>query len=122
MTGSLVVAIIVVVGFALSITFALKATESSDPAGATDPSSNTYSSTLSSVEAQSARLGMIAGCENAGGPSSKCTCIADQTIAAGYDTAAELSALQQQIGLAARTGDVSGLPAPLAAAYQDCVS
>jgi hypothetical protein len=119
MTGSLVVAIIVIVGFALTLTFALKATESSDPAGG---SANSAQSALSGAEAQAARTSIVASCESAGGSSTQCACIGDQVAAAGYDTIAELSALRPQVELATRTGDISGLPAPLAAAYKGCVS
>jgi hypothetical protein len=118
MTGSLVVAIIVIVGFALTLTFGLKASESSDPAGG---SADSAQSALSGAEAQAARTSIVGGCEGAGGSSTQCACIGDQIAAAGYDTIAELSALRPQIELATRTGDLSGLPAPVAAAYQSCV-
>jgi hypothetical protein len=120
MTGSLVVAIIVIVGFALSITFALKVTESSDPG--TGSSASSSSSVLSGAEAQAAKLTIAGNCQGPGASSAQCACIADQAMAAGYDSVQELGALWPQLEPAIRTGNASTLPAPLAAAYQSCFS
>jgi hypothetical protein len=117
MSSSLVVAIIVVVGAALTISYALK---SNDSTGGADPSSGSPPSSLSSAEVQGARIGMVGGCENAGGPSSYCECLADQMIAAGYDTIGEMTGLGARIEEASRTGDTSALPADVAAADGRC--
>ena len=119
MSGSLVVAIIVIVGFALSITFALKVTESSDPETGSSATSN--SSVLSGAEAEAAKLTIAGNCQGGGASNAQCACIADQVMAAGYDSVQEIGAVWPQLELAIRTGNVSGLPAPVATAYQGCL-
>jgi hypothetical protein len=117
MSGSLVVAIIVVVGAALSISFALKTTDSDV---GTDPSSSTPSSPVESAETETVRLSIIGGCQSGGGSSTFCGCVADQMIAAGYDTVGEVQSVEPLLAAAAGTGDTSSVPAGILAARDRC--
>jgi hypothetical protein len=119
MTGNLVVAIIVISGFALTATFALHAGGSAT-SGSGEPASNR--SVVSGAQAETARLNVVGGCESAGGSSSMCQCLADRISAAGYDTTAELATLEPQIFAAIQTGNAAALPAPIATAYQSCAT
>jgi hypothetical protein len=120
MTGNLVVAIIVITGFALTATFALHAGGSGTP-GAGEPS-RSERSVVSEAQGEGARLSVVGGCESAGGSSSMCECLADRITAAGYDTTGELAALEPQIYAAIQTANPAALPAPIATAYQSCAA
>ena len=120
MTGNLVVAIIVISGFALTATLALHA-GGTDAPGAGEPSGSERS-IVSAAQAEGARVSVVGGCESAGGSSSMCQCLADRITAAGYDTTGELAALEPQLYAAIQTDNAAALPAPIATAYQSCAA
>jgi hypothetical protein len=117
MSSSLVVALIVVLGSALSIAYALQA---SDTGGTDGPSPAAGQTSLSSDELEQLRENMISGCVSSGAPAPVCECVSDQVIASGTGSPSEMLNLTLGVEAVRRGGDTSNLPPALATAFQQC--
>ena len=58
--------------------------------------------------------------ENTHRDSDYCGCVADAVIASGYDTDAEVDQIEALTQTVAKSGSVSGLPAPVLSALNSC--